>query len=371
MSVGRPGEADHVPAGTPRRRTGPGSRRAARNVASTSAVWPDRARRPRRTSASARACTALCWRISSSARWKPNVSACQISCCSSPNACRVAPAAASDCLDQPQVGEEVRGAAVGQVGVPEPGRLQPPGQVEQVGPVRLVRASGPPARPAAPGGPSRPPPGPRRTPRRRRRRARVHGQRAADPGGRVLQRAQHVVGLDDRGLPGHLRGHERVAVPVGADPAAEPQERRDLRRARGRCPAPAARGPSPGRARARPGTASRRTRPSPCGPRRSGHGVDPQLRGAPQQVDLLAQLRGAVLAARSAPRRASSSASTRTLIRRSAAATARRRASVGWAVSTGCTRSPASRSSSWSGALLAADLRHRGGQRLAAGGVRR
>ena len=68
---------------------------AARNVASTSEVCPVRVP-PSVTSRSAWACTALCWRISSSARWNPNVSACQISCCNSPNACRVAPAAARD-----------------------------------------------------------------------------------------------------------------------------------------------------------------------------------------------------------------------------------------------------------------------------------
>jgi enamine deaminase RidA (YjgF/YER057c/UK114 family) len=38
-------------------------------------MWRNRA-----TSASERAWTWLCWRTSSSARWKPNVSACQITC---------------------------------------------------------------------------------------------------------------------------------------------------------------------------------------------------------------------------------------------------------------------------------------------------
>ena len=47
-----------------------------------------------------------------------------------------------------------------------------------------------------------------------------------------------------------------------------------------------------------------------------------------------------------AARRGSSSASISTEIRRSDATTARRRASVGWAVNTGCTRSPASSSAS-------------------------
>ncbi len=42
-------------------------------------------------------------------------------------------------LHQPQVGEEAGGARVGQVRMPQPGGLEPPGQVEEVGPVRFVR----------------------------------------------------------------------------------------------------------------------------------------------------------------------------------------------------------------------------------------
>src|SRR6266568_8555696 len=57
----------------------------------------------------------------------------------------------------------------------------------------------------------------------------VHGERTADPGRGVLQRAQHVLGLDHHRLLGYLRSHERVAIPVRADPAAKPQERNGCR----------------------------------------------------------------------------------------------------------------------------------------------
>ena len=78
------GEADHVPAAglgpsaagsPPSRGTSPAPRGSCAESAAAA---------PARSSASAAACTALCWRTSSSARWKPNVWACQISCCSSP-----------------------------------------------------------------------------------------------------------------------------------------------------------------------------------------------------------------------------------------------------------------------------------------------
>ena len=58
--------------------------------------WPPTAGLRRAPLSRARAWMRLCWRTSSSARWKPNVSACQIRCCSSPYARRAAPAAASD-----------------------------------------------------------------------------------------------------------------------------------------------------------------------------------------------------------------------------------------------------------------------------------
>jgi hypothetical protein len=67
-------------------------------------------------------------------------------------------------------------------------------------------------------------------PGRRRRGRLVQGQRPADPGGGGLERAQQVVGLDGGGLPGDVRRDERVAVPVRAHPAAEPQEGRHRRR---------------------------------------------------------------------------------------------------------------------------------------------
>ena len=65
----------------------------ARRVARISAVGPDTVP-PASISRSARACAALCWRISSPNAWKPNVCACQIRFCSSPDAWRAAPAPA-------------------------------------------------------------------------------------------------------------------------------------------------------------------------------------------------------------------------------------------------------------------------------------
>ena len=122
-------------------------------------------------------------------------------------------------------------------------------------------------------------------PRRRGGGRLVHGQRPADPGRGRLQRAQHVVGLDGGRLPGDLGGHERVAVPVGAHPAAEAQVRGD---GRGLVPSqrpvqlPVHRGYHPEqrlveRGHDRPDLVDR------------VHGLDPELRGPPQQVDVLAQ----------------------------------------------------------------------------------
>ncbi len=195
-------------------------------------------------------------------------------------------------LHQAQIGEELRATAVGQVRVPQPGRLQPLRQVEQVRAVRLL------------GGPGLQV-GEQLRVRRlrglqgqgeiraRRRRVSVHGERAADPGGGVLQGAERVIGLDDRGFPGDLRGHERVAIPVRANPAAEAQERGD--RGRGR---------SGVRFRlAPPGLIKRAVQDGRHQEERfverghhSAHLVDrphgpvPQRRGQPQQVDLLTQL---------------------------------------------------------------------------------
>ena len=64
------------------------------------------------------------------------------------------------------------------------------------------------------------------------------------------------------------------------------------------------------------------------------------------------------------PARWSSRTSSSSLIRRSAATTARRRASVGCAVSTRCTRSAASSSARWPGPAVVSDLGHRGGERF-------
>ena len=51
--------------------------------------------------------TPLCWRTSSSARWKPNVSVCQIKCCSSPYACLTAPADWLESLVKAYVGDGI------------------------------------------------------------------------------------------------------------------------------------------------------------------------------------------------------------------------------------------------------------------------
>ena len=115
----------------------------------------------------------------------------------------------------------------------------------------------------------------------------MHGQRPADPGRGVLKRAQHVVGLDRRRLPGDLGGHERVAVPVRAHPAAEAQVRGDGLAVvccfgEGPVELPVHGGDDPEqrlveRGHDRPDLVDR------------VHGLDPQLRGPPQQVDVLAQ----------------------------------------------------------------------------------
>ena len=117
-----------------------------------------------------------------------------------------------------------------------------------------------------------------------------------------LVAAQDVVGLDAQRALGDLRGHARVAVTVPADPAPEPQERPDAWRPR---PRPA--GVRGGTRRATRRRIERRVE-RPVEPRddREQRGVeerhrrphlvergradDAQVRGPPQQRDLLAQL---------------------------------------------------------------------------------
>ena len=130
-----------------------------------------------------------------------------------------------------------------------------------------------------------------------RRRERLH-----QPGGDRLVAAQDVVGVDPQRLLGDLGGHLGVAVAVAADPAAPAQERPDARRPR---PASArCRRPGPSRAR-RAGRAPRRAPGRAAGStvnsvasknaiavRTSSSGVgrdDAQVRGPPQERDLLAQ----------------------------------------------------------------------------------
>ena len=185
----------------------------------------------------------------------------------------------------------------------------------------------------------------------------VHGQRPADPLGGVLQRAQHVLGLDRRRLPRYLRGHERVAVPVRADPAAEPQERRRGRGDAAGRRAGSARGPATGTAPGPRGTASRRTRSWRRGPRRAAAWPRP---AAPTSATAGRSPPGACAGsprARWRPSRPSSRLVSSAPIRRSASVTARRRASVGWAVRTGCTRSSGDQAEDAPGPVLGPDGR--------------
>ena len=100
-------------------------------------------------------------------------------------------------LDDAQVADEVVRARVGQVGVPDPGGVDPRRGVQQVGPVRLLRGAGRDLGQQLRVGGRR---GRERAPQARRRRGGrlVQGQRPADPDRGVLQRAQAVVGLDGR-----------------------------------------------------------------------------------------------------------------------------------------------------------------------------
>ena len=65
-------------------------------------------------------------------------------------------------------------------------------------------------------------------PQRGRRRGRldVDGERAAHAIGHGLERQQRVLGLDRHRLRGDLGRDRGIAVPVAADPAPEPEERR-------------------------------------------------------------------------------------------------------------------------------------------------
>ena len=125
--------------------------------------------------------------------------------------------------------------------------------------------------------------------------------RLHQPGRDRLVPAQDVVGLDAQRALGDLRGHARVAVTIPADPAADPQERPDPRRPR---PGPAGVG---GGTRRATGRRIERRIERPVEPRddREQRGVeerhrgphlvergradDAQVRGPPQQRDLLAQ----------------------------------------------------------------------------------
>ena len=147
---------------------------------------------------------------------------------------------------------------------------------------------------------------------------------------------QHVLGLDRQCRRGHRGGDVGVAVAVSADPAAEAQKGRRQR------------GPAARVARAQ-GAVQRSV---DLGHREEKrlveHGHDrahlverldlrrTQLPGAPQDVDLLDEPapRLDTLALRT---RGSSSRSSCSPARRIAVTTARRRASVGWAVKTGWT----------------------------------
>ena len=111
-----------------------------------------------------------------------------------------------------------------------------------------------------------------------------------------------MVGLDAQRALGDLRGHARVAVAVPADPAPEPQEWSDARRA---CPRSAAVRCGTGRAtrrrierrieravKARDDGEQRGIEEGHCRAHlvERGRAHDAQVRGPPQQRDLLAQL---------------------------------------------------------------------------------
>ena len=181
-------------------------------------------------------------------------------------------------LHQAEIVGELVWSRIGQswpVPFAEPGRAQPLRRVQEIGAERLLRGARDDLRDQFR---VRVPRGGERPGDVRSGRVGMHGERPADPLGGVLQRAQHVIGVDRRCLPGHPRGHERIAVPVAADPAAEPHEGGRLR-----CGVPGLRrrpvhGRGTGRAREWPGTAFRRTRSSRRGPRPAGAWPGPAAR---------------------------------------------------------------------------------------------
>jgi hypothetical protein len=98
-----------------------------------------------------------------------------------------------------------------------------------------------------------------------------------------------VLGLDDRRLAGDRGGHGRVPVPVAAHPGPEPQERRHRRgrRPAGRAEQHLVERPVDAGHEPEQGLVERRHhRPDLV---KRGHPGHPELRGPPQQVDLLAQ----------------------------------------------------------------------------------
>ena len=192
---------------------------------------------------------------------------CQIRCCSSPYALRGRTRRRQRALHPEQVGDQLVRRAVGEVGVAGAGSPDPVSGEQDGAAMRLAHCR------------------PRDQPGRLRLRCgrlvegagelRAGGQQLGvlaqappDPGGGVLQRPQHVVGLDLHRLAGDGRRDVRVAVAVATDPRPEHQVRRGAGRLGGR----RYRGParSRGRGWARAGTTSRRTPPSWCGPRRAG-----------------------------------------------------------------------------------------------------
>ena len=164
------------------------------------------------------------------------------------------------------------------------------------------------------------------------------GQGVADPPGDPLQPPQHVVGLDGHGRPGGLGGDAGVAVTVAADPAPPAEVGRERRR-------PGAGGLPGHRLLQRP--VGGRHQPEQGGVEHGHDRADlvqrarpaaAELGGAPQAGDLLQQPAGGrrlVVAGQPG----GVQAGQLTAIRRRASTTARRLASVGWAVSTGATSS--------------------------------
>ena len=251
-------------------------------------------------------CTLACWRTSSEARWNPNVPTCQRNAATSPQAIRSRRSATSASWISTSSASRSSGPVVpaGQrrrlAGEGRAGSAKPLGDEPEALPVRLVGKA--PAELAVGLGQVLGVAGQARHDRPGDLvRGDGGGDRLHQPRGHGLVAAQDVVRVDPQRLLGDLGGDLRVAVAVAADPAPPPEERRDAGRSR---PGPAGVG---GGARGSPGRSVERRVERPVEPRRHGeqggveerHGRahlverrrrhEPEVRGPPEQRDLLAQ----------------------------------------------------------------------------------